>query len=326
MSKDAKPKHSSSPPSLTSSDVLGSARKVFDAAVPYVNQGIFYGRELYHKYWQDSYGEIAYCLLLVFLGGNFALTILAMQAFEQAGGAKIRESFQDLKKTYDESMKKMQNDPNAKALFDKDGDGKVTIDEVAVVLVQAALNAKDPASLKTANVLMRCVNPQNLLDAVVGFWAGLVAVIAILKSNLAKAVSNGASIGQKVLVYAKVGATKPLYERFPEHKNWVDAGLQVICGLFGILLSLMIVRLESALNSALNGATRLSHIIMEQVKRRNMVEVQYYSTCSQAIIVALVFMGLNFQLSSGFSLPWYLKLLFLPLWIFENILIILANY
>ena len=301
------------------------------ALLPYLDTAWKRSYQLYCDYWKDGYGEILWCLLLIYFGGQFALTILAAQAFDQAGGSIIRSSLAELKTTYRESMSKLQSDPDAKSLFDKDGDGTVTIEEV-IVSFGEVLTSEDPkvqsSALRMTSVGLRCIDPNRLLEASVGFWAGFVAVIATLKSNLAKSVSNGAMIGDHLLRSFKVFLEKPLYERFPGHKDWVDVGLKAGFGLIGISFALLVVRVVSAFNSALNGAHRLADILMRAARIRGLLKLEptHEATANQALIVFFVFSGINWQLSTGFSLPWYLRIALLPLSLFETTVSLVSAY
>jgi hypothetical protein len=309
--------------------LLRQLRPYVDQSIPYIKQTYNLLTRLHADYWQDGYGEILYSLLLVFFGGQFALTILSIQAFNQAGGNIIRQSVSDLRATFKESLRKIQDEPEGKLLFDKDGDGQVTADEVILTVYDAVTKDKDKEkNLVLTSVLLKCVDPNRLMEVLIGLWAGVVAVIATLKSDLAKAISNGARIGQHLLAYIKVYAEKPLYEKFPQHKNWVDVALQAFCGLVGIIFSLLVVRVVSAFNSALNGAHRLVEIALSYVKKRNIIQIdpKHETTLSQATVVLLVFLGLNFQLSHGFAPPWYFRPVLLPLSILETLITVVAAY
>ena len=309
--------------------LLRQLRPYIDHSIPHVKRLYALIGRLHTEYWQDGYGEILYSLLLIFFGGQFALTILSVQAFNQAGGSIIRHSLADLKATFKESLRRIQEEPEGKRLFDRDGDGEVTAEEVISTVYDAVTKDKDrERNLKLTSVLLKCVDPNRLMEVLIGLWAGVVAVIATLKSSLAKAISNGARIGQHLLTYVKVYAEKPLYDKFPQHKNWVDVALQASCGLIGIIFSLLVVRVVSAFNSALNGAHRLVDIALTYAKKKEIffIDPKHESTLSQSLVVLLVFLGLNWQFSNGFAPPWYFRPALLPLSIFESIVTFVAAY
>merc|ERR1712151_492043 len=92
-------------------------------------------------------------------------------------------------------------------------------------------------------VLLRCVDPNKILDASKGLWIGIVAVISTLRSRLAYCVSLGASIGHSICDFLKLHVQRFLYDAFPTQKKWVDFGLRSGCGLLGILISLALTRI-----------------------------------------------------------------------------------
>ncbi|KAF4690540.1 hypothetical protein FOZ60_017275 [Perkinsus olseni] len=258
----------------------------------------------------------------------FALTILAWGAFQQAGGGMIKRAWKELKVEYVDSMKKLQEDPEAKAIFDKNNDGEVSIGEVATTM-SSVIGAKTPEEKQKARRMvgatMRCVDPNRLLDAVTGFWAGMVAVIAALRSQLAACVSVGASIGQKGAEYAKVYLEKPLYEKFPDYKDWVDAGLRAGCSLIGILVSLFMARIVTAFNCAIKGAQRLAEMAVKALHDAGYLpNVKDRGSRVQTIAMALTAFGLWYQFSTGFSCPTLMKIVLFPLLISENILTLIA--
>ncbi|KAF4664095.1 hypothetical protein FOL47_005300 [Perkinsus chesapeaki] len=302
------------------------------AAVPIIESIVKKMQAIYLQYikpnWHDGLGDFCFAVLLLFFGGQFALTILAWGAFQQAGGGMIKRAWKELNTEYVDSMRKLQEDPEAKALFDQDKDGEVSIGEVATA-VSSVIGADTPEEKQKARRMigatMRCVDPNRLLDAITGFWAGLVAVIAALRSQLAACVSVGASIGQKGAEYAKDYLEKPLYEKFPDYKDWVDAGLRAGCSLIGILVSLFMARIVTAFNCAIKGAQKLAGIAIKKAHEAGyLTNVKDNGSKVQALAMGLTAVGLWYQFSSGFSCPTLLKLVLFPLLISENILTLIA--
>lgn len=164
------------------------------------------------------------------------------------------------------------------------------------------IGAKTPEEKQKARRMvgatMRCVDPNRLLDATTGFWAGIVAVIAALRSQLAACVSIGASIGQKGAEYAKVYLERPLYEKFPDYKEWVDAGLRAGCSLIGIMVSLFMARIVTAFNCAVKGAQRLAEMTVKAVHKAGYLpQVKDKGSKVQTLAMALTALGLWYQVS-----------------------------
>ena len=137
-----------------------------ESSIPYLKAGWDHSNRLYRDYWSAGYGEILYCFLLVFFGGQFALTILAIQAFNQTGGVIIEASLHELKSNYEQGMRKLQDEPGAKHLFDRDGDGVVTSEEVLLALkdVISSDDLKIKANgIQITSICMKCVDPHKLM-------------------------------------------------------------------------------------------------------------------------------------------------------------------
>ena len=47
------------------------------------------------------------------------------------------------------------------------------------------------------SVILKCIDPSRVSEAVAGFWVGCVAVLACLKSAIAQCLAIGADIGAK---------------------------------------------------------------------------------------------------------------------------------
>jgi hypothetical protein len=59
---------------------------------------------------------------------------------------------------------------------------------------------------------------------------------------------------QNITNFLKSHLSKILYEKYPEHKNWVDVSLKTFSSILGIIISLLLVKVVSAFNCALQGS------------------------------------------------------------------------
>merc|ERR1712078_357396 len=86
---------------------------------------------------------------------------------------------------------------------------------------------KSAARTKTA-LILKCIDPNKLLDAFLGLWTGPVAVLATLRSKFVRVVSIGASAGQRVADTLTPWLKPRLYAMFPQHQSWVDFSLRML--------------------------------------------------------------------------------------------------
>ena len=279
-------------------------------------------------HYTDDVGRIMWNVILVFFGGQFAMTIMALQAFQMTGSSLIQTSLQQLREQYVQSMARFQNDPDAREIFDSNNDGVITLDEVSQAVISSYSGETDSIrtkSKKIVSICLRCVDPSKINAAFQGFLMGLLAIIATLKSTLGKVLSVGAKIGEHLGAFLKSKTQKALYERYPEHKDWVDMGLRSGSTLLGVIASFMLMKVMNAFNCALQGAQSLSAVVLDVAhKRGRLLNVRPNDTSVQALTMGIVFVGVMTQFKSGFKLPWYLKLALFPVVISENVLGALA--
>ncbi len=312
----------------TSQPMLKEVRPYVAKFLPVLLSAGQQSTNLVRRYYTDDIGRIMWNVMLVFFGGQFALTIMAIQAFQLTGSVVIEKSLSQLREQFREAMSKFQKDPDAREIFDANNDGVITLDEVTTA-VMASINGETSSvrdkNRKIVAVCMRCIDPARLSEAASGFLMGSMAIIATLRSKMAKCVAVGTKIGEHLAMFLTAKTQKPLYSRFPEHTKWVDIGLKSGSTVVGIIVSFLLTKVINAFNCALQGAEALSVIILDYAhKRGRLMNVRRGDNFVQAATVALVFFGMMTQLKTGFRLPWYLKLLMLPAVASENILAILS--
>jgi hypothetical protein len=307
---------------------LDQARPYLAKLAPLMVQATKHTTTLCRRYYTDDIGRVMWNVILVFFGGQFALTIMAIQAFQLTGSVVIEKSLAQLRDQFHEAMQKFQKDPDARELFDTNNDGVITLDEVSQA-VMATFNGETTSvrdkNRKMVAICMRCIDPTRLSEAASGFLMGSMAIIATLRSKMARCIAIGTKIGEHLSEFLTARSQKPLHAKFPEHTKWVDIGLKSGSALIGIMVSFVLTKVINAFNCALQGAEVLSVVILEFAhKRGRLMNVRHGDSAVQAATMALVILGVITQLRSGFKLPWPLKLLMLPAVLSENVLGLLA--
>ena len=282
-------------------------------------------RDVILPHYNDEIGKVMWNVILVFFGGQFALTIMALQAFKMTGSVMIQKSVSQLRESYHEAMIKLRSDPEARALMDETN-GEISLEDVGGAVFSLVAGGENVGrSRRIVSVCLRCIDPNKLLDSLSGFLVGSMAILAILRSQVAKCVSIGAQIGTHITSFIRVRAEKDLFERYPQHKNWVDVGLRSGSALIGIIISFMLIKVVNSFNCALQGAESLSKKALDFAhKRGKLLSVKPNDTAVQSLTMAVVFVGVAWQVRSKFNCPWYLKLFLLPAVVSENLLGILA--
>merc|ERR1719387_2718337 len=111
------------------------------------------------------------------------------------------KSWEELKESYETAKEAISKDEAAKAAFDTDGDGTIGPQELLLGVrdIMVATTEKEKAAArKKVMFIMKCIDPNKILDACVGLWTGLVAVLATLRSRMVHCVGIGAGVGNRI--------------------------------------------------------------------------------------------------------------------------------
>merc|ERR1712217_83951 len=159
-----------------------------------------------------------------------------------------------------------------------------------------------------------------------GLWTGIVAVLATLRSRFVRSVSVGANVGKEMVEIMFPVVQPKLHEKFPNHRQWVDFFLRASGGIVGAILSMLLIRMISAFNSAVEGADLLVRHMVILAERKNWLDGRKVTAEQSRIAMwCLAFIGFIVQFKAGFSLPFILKIPLAPLLIIESILSLLST-
>eukprot|EP01032_Pedospumella_encystans_P019808 gene19809-22515_t len=157
------------------------------------------------------------------------------------------------------------------------------------------------------------VDPQRFSTAIVGLNAGLVAVVATLKVQFAMTVTLGASLSKVIGGPAKVFLLPLVELALPKpYKRWADVILTYTVRSFAISIAWTLRRVVSSYHSAIRGGLMFSKnllgylVDMGYIKKDSEYEA-YLPYVDKIVGYAIAVLGLWFQLTYGFSLPFPLN-------------------
>ena len=172
-------------------------------------------------------------------------------------------------------------------------------------------------------LVAKSVNPDDVSNALAGVYSGLFGVVCVLRIKFAHSITLGAAIGD---VFHK-GAHKYLEPTFNdmipgEYHKWVPIMVKYLCRSVAVSIAWMVQRVISALHSAIRGSEMALSGICAYLKRHNHIkEIPLPGSALWfGLHVGLAVVGFSWQFRMGFSLPFPINLLFLPLSIFEWVL------
>jgi hypothetical protein len=257
-----------------------------------------------------------------------------------SGWDTVKQSYSVIKRNITQAQEAFANDADAQKYFDKDGDGRVSISELSDAAKTVFRGSADERNKVLMN--LRCVfvavDPHEVMRGITALWATTVAVIATLRSSIAKDVALGVSIGEMMSAQVSKYVKPVLIRRVDDDlKKWVDFGLDSMCRMFGISLALILVRIVSAFHSAIKGGQLIALYVCKFLRNKQLYTDAQNALQSNkniertelfmAIQYGLALTGFWWQLKQGFMLnSVLLRFLLLPFMICEFVLTWFAAY
>ena len=241
---------------------------------------------------------------MVFFGGTYVTTIAAVEAFRQCGWERTEKHLKILFANYEK----------AAAASKKDGDGIPDVQQLS----------SNELYRRKALLVAKSVNPDDVSNALAGIWSGIFGVLCTLRIQFAHAITLGAAIGDVLHSGAHKYLEPTLNEIVPkEYHKWVPTIVKYSCRCIAVSIAWIVQRVISAFHSAIRGSELALTGICAYLKRHGHIK-EVPETGSQlwfGLHIGLAVMGFLWQLRLGFSLPFPINILFLPLSIFEWILV-----
>jgi len=258
-------------------------------------------------------------IALCFFGGTYVASIAAIEAFRQLGWKKL---YEEILAVWEEVN--AVRAANAKDdLEDKDRDGKADVWQ---------LTPAELAQRKTFVIMRSITKPERLQTAVGSLWTAYIAVLATLRLEFARTTAFAIGIVEMVK-YPAVRYLSPLIlailsKEMPADgaKAWsvtiVESSLTLLAVIFAWYLQMIISAFYSGLRGGRLFADAICEILIEKgwMEKLPFVSVPFKaeeSYIDEAIGYSLAACGFLFQFWSGFSLPFPLNIIFLPLSIIE---------
>eukprot|EP01129_Flabellula_baltica_P015625 TRINITY_DN8023_c0_g1_i1.p1 TRINITY_DN8023_c0_g1~~TRINITY_DN8023_c0_g1_i1.p1 ORF type:complete len:362 (+),score=84.70 TRINITY_DN8023_c0_g1_i1:121-1086(+) len=293
--------------------LIGTVLKLVDVVTPYVEQVIALGLYVHGIVPLDMFISL-FGLGLCFFGGTYAVSIAAVEAYMMVG-------FEDTKKAvaylYYE-FKKVKEAYVADDAVDEDNDG------IADVL---QIDSSQLLVRKTMLFFASIEDPEQVTKAWGGIVSGFLAVLATLKIEFAKVITLGTAIGnflRKPASYILVPILAPILGEKYDH--WLNVIINTLCKLIAVSIAWSVQKIVSAVHSSIKGGLMFSRHIIIFLNKKGYLTINHEETYVDEVVgwgVALI--GLWFQLSNFFSLPFPWNIILFPVTVCEWVLIWLIS-
>lgn len=292
---------------------LEPACNLIRVLIPYFVMFASLLKDLWEKaqpYHPQELGGAFLGLLMVFFGGTYVTTIAAVEAFRQCGWERTEKHLRILFANYEKASQASKKDDEK----DEDGDGIPDVEQISNTELYR----------RKALLVAKSVNPDDVSNALAGLWSGTFGVLCTLRIQFAHAVTLGAAIGDVLHKGVHKYLEPTLGEMIPrEYHKWIPSIVKYACRSIAVSIAWVVQRVISAFHSAIRGSEMALTGICAYLKRHNHInEVPVPgSQLWFGLHIGLAVTGFLWQLRMGFSLPFPMNLLFLPLSIFEWILV-----
>ncbi|KAJ1442322.1 hypothetical protein B484DRAFT_442232 [Ochromonadaceae sp. CCMP2298] len=251
--------------------------------------------------------------VLCFFGGSFVTTIAAVEAWNMCGYASTLECVKMLLEESKHVVEENEKDDQK----DDDHDG------VADVLQISSTELLSRKSL----LFLKVVEPERVSNALTGITAGCMAVMAALKLEFAKTIALGNAIAGTVQRPCEKYLLPPFEQAVPvEYRKWCRPAMVYTIKGFAVSVAWTVQRVISALHSAMRGGLMLSRNLLQYLHEMNILHIDAETSVMDEVAgYALAALGLYFQLSYGFSLPFPLNVLLFPFTLLEYLLLAMIS-
>jgi len=296
---------------LAAAPYCGKAALALTEAIPYLHIAYEHAIELWiflQPYKPELLIPSIIGLVMCFFGGSFVTLIAAAEAYKMCG---YETSITCIKNLYEDfarfnSANKLDDER------DDDGDGVADTKQISKA---------DLAKRKTL-LFLRTVDPKRVSEALAGLNGGFLAVVATLKLQFAKSITLGQAIGSVIEKPALLYGLPVMEGLLPsDYKRWATPLISYPIKASAISVAWLVQRAVSAFHSAVRGGNMFGKNIIEYLNKMGYVTIDSKDTIIDEILgYGVAFLGLYFQLSYGFALPWFLAIPLFPFSILENYL------
>lgn len=284
---------------------------MIEFSVPYIQQAHEKSTELLKNlepYKLNLLGPAFFGFILCYFGGSYVTLIAAIEAYRIAGwdaSVVAAESlYKDLVKVLEAEAKDSKKDD--------DNDGVADV---------AKLTPKDLLQRKIY-VVLSTVDPHKVTNAIIAIQSGFMGVVATLRVEFAKAITLGSSIADNIDRVAQKYACPHLESLLPtDFRQWAPFIIRYFIKSICVSAAWSFQRVLSAVHSSIRGGMMISRNLFQYLAEMEVYKLDVdKSQLDEAIGYALALMGLYWQLSWGFRLPFLLSIVLSPLSLAEYLL------
>lgn len=293
-------------------------------------------------------------LVIAFFGGIFSVTLSAVEAFYESAydivtknGTYIYREFKLLKYKSNEQEKKImekesisfssRNSMRQSTSKDRDTRQVNLNTEESVndnnnndlkgTNTEGEIQVSSPVTQKISFFFANCGNPVMFMDMLYGIANAFFAVVAVLKVDIAKNIALGISIGENIRKPAAYYLAPILGTILnTKYHKWIAALINLICKSIAIIFAIFLEEAVSMVQTSIRGGLMFSRSILHFLNKMKIIKFREDDTyLDEYLGWAVASLGLYFQITNSFGLPFPFSIILYPITLFESALIWLIS-
>mmetsp|Transcript_11298 Transcript_11298/g.16599 ORF Transcript_11298/g.16599 Transcript_11298/m.16599 type:complete len:328 (+) Transcript_11298:125-1108(+) len=245
-----------------------------------------------------------------FFGGLYPVTFAAIQAAEHGGRKKVTEALSVLSEEALVIIEQSKKDDEK----DDDGDGVADVKQID----------NKTYVMRKVNLVMTKIDPKKVDEAVATLYRVWLSVVAVLMVQFARTISMALSMSKFIMKPVDRFIAPTISLATPEeYKRWVPIVLGWIVKSFAMSIAWYIQTVISAVTSAMSGSSLIADAFLHFCVARNwtlkglITEKRDDTYVDEVVMYLFAALGIYFQFSMNFDLPFPFNILMAPVEIVE---------
>lgn len=248
-------------------------------------------------------------LSMCFFGGAYFTLIASVEALRLTVWKRIHKSVGVLIHNYKLAATANEKDNQV----DEDQNGVADVKEIT----------KKELLTRKLYVLGKSIDPNQTTEAISAVWSGFLTVLATVRIKFAQTITLGCGVGEMARRASSYKVEQFLRKALPEDlEKWSPQLVQYGYNCLGMVIAFFLQTVVGAFHSSLRGGKLATVAGLQLAKNRGWVNKEFKLESKTANLIAMLIAATGFlwQVYHGFSVPFPLNILFLPITILENML------
>ena len=292
--------------------VVVTVADLADKIWPYVVKawnGLWVFWEMLQPYNPQQFFPLLLGLAMCFFGGAYFTLIASVEALRLTVWKRIHKSVGVLIHNYKLAASAHKKDDQ----LDEDNNGVADVKEIS----------KKQLLSRKLYVIAKSIDPEETTEAISAVWGGFLTVLATVRIKFAQTITLGCGVGEMARRASSDKVEQLLKKALPDDlEKWAPRIVQYGYNSLGMIIAFFLQTVVGAFHSSIRGGKLATVAGLQLAKNRGWVSAEFKLESKTANFIAMVIAGTGFmwQLYQGFSVPFPLNIILLPVTVLESAL------